>query len=177
MTIVPELCYLVDIGSPLTTVNDDKYYKIILRCNTGYDFKIRKLICFEDASRFDVDSKVKIVADGNKVKSIEAAEFNDCPSCKMPLSSLYDVLNCAHGSNTFKTHVKSDAVVDSLQLNDYKHGKGYKLGLLINDEMKYAVIFENCPLFAKMKNFAIGEIVHVKAWIIKGNLMKIYNLY
>ena len=176
-TATTELCYLIDIGSPLLTVNKDEYYKIILRSNTGYDFKIRKLVCFEDISRFDINSKVKVVVDGNKVKSIEAVEFNDCPSCKVPLSSLYEALNCSHGSNPFKTHVRSGAMVDSLELNNYEHGKGYKLGLSIENEMKYAVIFENSPLFTKMKNFDIGDNVHVEAWIIKGNLMKIYNLY
>ena len=87
-TTTAELCYLIDISSPLLTVNRDEYYKIILRRNTGYDFKIRKLVCFEDISRFDINSKVKVVVDGNKVKSIEVANFSECPSCKAPLEQL-----------------------------------------------------------------------------------------
>ena len=172
-----ELAYLLKISSPYLAVNGQEYYKIAVRCNTGYDFKMLNLVCFNDISGLEKNSKVKLELNGYKLKSIEPADFIDCPDCKAPISSLYEALSCSHGSNNPKTYIDEKAELLILELNKYKHGNGYKIAFKIDEDTKYSVIFENSPFFNIVHNANVGEELRIKAWLDKGNLMKICDLY
>ena len=168
-----ELAYLMKISFPYLAVNGQEYYKLTVRCNTGYDFKMLNLVCFNDITGLKKDSKVKLELNGYKLKSIEPADFVDCPDCKAPVTSLYEALSCTHGSNTPKIYIDKKAEISILELNKYTHGHGYK----IDEDIKYSVIFENSPFFNIVRDANIGNELRIEAWTDKGNLMKICNLY
>ena len=170
------LCYLMNIIGPKIAVNGTPYYKVSARCNTGYNYKYVNFVCFHDISNLDLTSKIKLEVDGNKIKSIEAANFDECPECKLPVASLYEALSCRHGYNSRKEYIKGIAELVSMESKQYKHGNGLKMCLSIDNEKKYCVVFENSPLFNKFKQFNIEDKFEVEAWIENGCLIKIFNL-
>lgn len=134
-----------------------------------------------DLTKISVNSKVKFELSRNGtywgLLSITPTDFMECKKCRISFSNTYETLDCRGCTKERHELVKGMGTIIDYEVKDYVYSTGLKLTINLHNDVYYAVIFPHGIYYNYFLGCSKDDQISFEAWITKGKLIRIFNLF